>query len=57
MDKKKLEEFVSAIGMIAETTLIFYRDALKAGATREEAMLLTQAFIAALAFGNKNDIK
>lgn len=55
MDQKKLKEFISAIGAIAETTLLFYRGALDAKATPEEAMRLTQTFIAALMYGNKGD--
>ena len=47
MDKKQLQEFISAIGSIAETALLFYR-------STEEAMRLTQAFIAAIFYGNKN---
>ena len=48
MDKKQLQEFISAIGSIAETALLFYRSTLAAKATPEEAMRLTQAFIAAI---------
>ena len=54
MDKKQLQEFISAIGTMAETTLLFYRSTLAAKATPEEAMRLTQAFLAALLYGNKN---
>ena len=53
-DKKQLQEFISAIGSIAETALLFYRSTLAAKATPEEAMRLTQAFIAAIFYGNKN---
>lgn len=53
MDKNKLKEFMNAIGTVAETTLIFYRSIIEAGGTQEEAMRLTQAFIAATIFGNK----
>ena len=54
MDKKQLQEFNSANGSIAETALLFYRSTLAAKATPEEAMRLTQAFIAAIFYGNKN---
>lgn len=54
MDKSQLQEFVNAIGMISETALLFYRSALEAKATQEEAMRLTQAFIAATLYGNRN---
>lgn len=53
MDKKQLQEIISAIGSIAETALLFYRSTLAAKATPEEAMRLTQAFIAAIFYGNK----
>ena len=36
MDKKQLQEFISAIGSIAETALLFYRSTLAAKATPEE---------------------
>ncbi len=51
MDKNQLKEFMNAIGMIGETTLIFYRSIIEAGGTQEEAMRLTQALIAATLFG------
>lgn len=54
MDEKQLQEFISAIGTMAETTLLFYRSTLAARATPEEAMRLTQAFLAALLYGHKN---
>ena len=54
MDKKQLQKFIGAIGSIAETALLFYRSTLAAKATPEEAMRLTQAFIAAIIYGNKN---
>lgn len=47
---------INALGMIAETALVFYRSVLAAKATPEEAIRLTQAFIAATLYGNnKND--
>ena len=50
MDKTQLQEFINALGMIAETALVFYRSVLA------EAIRLTQAFIAATLYGNnKND--
>lgn len=50
MDKKQLKEFMTAIGTIAETALVFYRSTLEAGGTQDEAMRLTQALIAAAIF-------
>lgn len=54
MDKQQIQEFINGIGMIAETALLFYRSTLAAKATPEEAMRLTQAFLAALLYGHKN---
>ena len=54
MDRKEhLEQLRNALGMTAEMALIFYRDAIGAGATPEEAMKLVQAYIAAVLF-NQN---
>lgn len=53
MNKEQLKEFINALGTIAEMTLIFYRDVIKAGGTQEEAMRVTQAFISASIFGGK----
>lgn len=55
LDKSQLQEFINAIGMIAETALLFYRSTIEAKATPEESMRLTQAFIAATLYGNKNN--
>lgn len=56
------KEFMTAVGAIAEMTLMFYRAAINAGATTEEAMRLLQAFIIASLFRGgcnekKNDAK
>ena len=57
MDKeKKLEQLRNALGMTAEMALIFYRSAIGAGATPEEAMKLIQAYIGAVLF-NQNKKK
>ena len=54
MDREKhLEQLRSALGMTAEMALIFYRAAIGAGATPEEAMKLIQAYIGAVLF-NQN---
>lgn len=63
MDKRQhsyegtpFKEFMTAIGTIAETALVFYRSALEAGGTQEEAMRLTQALISAALFsGGKKE--
>ena len=49
--KEQLEKLRNAMGMTAEMSLIFYRAALGAGASMEEAMKLVQAYIAAVLFG------
>lgn len=49
---EQMKDFINAIGAVAEMTLLFYRNTLGAGATPEEALRLTQAFIAATIFGN-----
>lgn len=49
---EKIKKLVSALGVISEMSLIFYRNALKAGASYEEALKLSQAFIAAYIFGS-----
>lgn len=51
-NKQKLEEMRQAIGVMAETGIIFFRAALEAGATMEETVKLTQAYMAAVMFGN-----
>lgn len=48
-----MNEFLKAIGILAETSLNFYRNLIDAGASSKEAMTLTQAFIAANIFGNQ----
>ena len=48
-----MNEFLKAIGILAETSLNFYRNLIDAGATSKEATTLTQAFIAANIFGQR----
>ena len=48
-----MNEFLKAIGILAETSLNFYRNLIDAGATPKEATTLTQAFIAANIFGQQ----
>lgn len=48
-----MNEFLKAIGILAETSLNFYRNLIDAGATPKEAATLTQAFIAANIFGSQ----
>ena len=40
-----LKELLNAIGVLAETSLLFYRAFIQAGASEEEAKFLTQALI------------
>lgn len=49
---EQLKRLIEALGTVAEMSLVFYRDVLQAGATYEEALKLTQAFIAANIFGS-----
>lgn len=48
-----MNEFLKAIGILAETSLNFHRNLIDAGATPSEAATLTQAFIAANIFGQQ----
>lgn len=43
----KFKELYKAIGVLAETGILFYRATIQAGATSREARLLTQAFLRA----------
>ena len=43
----KFKELYKAIGVLAETGILFYQATIQAGATPGEAMILTQAFIRA----------
>lgn len=56
-DDNKIKELLNAIGVLAETSIFFYRAVLQAGATPGEAMVLVQAFIKAsmLAGGEKSN--
>lgn len=49
-----MHEFLKAIGILAEASLNFYRNLIDARATPEEATTLTQAFIAANIFGQRD---
>ena len=51
--KEQMEQLRNALGATAEMSLIFYRAALGAGATLEEAMKLNQAYIGTILF-NQN---
>ena len=57
MNKQQLKEFFTAIGTLAEISLLFYRSVISAKATPEEAMRITQAFIAATLNGGNNENK
>lgn len=50
-----LNDVLNAIGVLAETSLNFYRSLVQAGATEEETKALTQAYIAAMMYGNKGE--
>lgn len=51
MNSKKTNEFMNAVGAMAEMSLVFYRATLGAGANVMEATRLTQAYIAAMVYG------
>lgn len=40
-----LKELLNAIGVLAEMSLLFHRAVIQAGATEQEAKILTQALI------------
>lgn len=49
--ENEIEEFRKSVGVQAEMTLIYFRAILGAGGTMEEAMRLTQAYVAGMFFG------
>jgi len=51
LNNQNTEKLIKAIGTTAEMSLVFYRAAIGAGANLEEATRVTQAYIAAMAFG------
>ena len=51
--KEQIEQLRNAMGVTAEMALMFYRAAIGAEATPEEAMKLIQAYIGAVLF-NQN---
>ena len=53
--KEQVEMLKGAIGAMAEMSLIFFRAALDVGATMEEALKLTQAYLAAMIHGNNKE--
>lgn len=53
--KEQIEAMKNSIGAVAEMALIFYRAAIGVGATMEEALKLTQAYLAAMIHGNNKD--
>ena len=53
MDQKgQMESLKNAVGVVAEMSLIYFRALQAAGASLEECMKLTQAYIAAWVYGN-----
>ena len=56
MDKnRQLKEAIAGIGALAEMSLVFFRGAVGAGASLEEATRMTQAYIAAAVWGRPKD--
>lgn len=50
-----IKDLLNALGIMAETSLNFYRSLVQAGATAEEAKTLTQAYIAVMLYGGKGE--
>ena len=55
--KEMVELMKNQIGAAAEMALLFYRATIQVGATMEEALKLTQAYLAAMIHGNNKDPK
>ena len=53
--KEQVQALKNQIGAVAEMALIFYRAAIGVGATMEEALKLTQAYLAAMIHGNNKE--
>ncbi len=53
--KEQVQALKNAIGATAEMALLFYRATIAVGATMEEALKLTQAYLAAMIHGNNKD--
>lgn len=51
----RMKELLNALGVLAETSLNFYRSLVQAGATTEEARTLCQAYIATIVNGGKGE--
>ena len=55
MDQKgQVEGLKNAVGVVAEMSLIYFRALQAAGASAEECMKLTQAYIAAWVYRNSH---
>ena len=56
MEKDKIDEVRQSVGAMAEMSLIFFRAAVGSGASMEEDLRLTQAFVSAQIYGKpKNE--
>lgn len=55
MNDDAVKRLLNAVGALAEISLNFYRAALNAGATKEEALVLLWSFVSTLIHGNKED--
>ena len=53
MNNDAVRELLNAVGALAEMSLNFYRALLNAGATKEEAFVLSRSFISATIHGSK----
>lgn len=55
MGNEELQKILDAIGLLAESSLLFSRAVIKSGATPEEAKDLTFAFMCTMVRRNKDD--
>lgn len=51
----EIKKLLNALGIAAEASLAFYRAAIGAGATPEEAYVLTKAYLAASMQSDKSE--
>lgn len=50
-----MQGFLNGQGLIAEMSLLFFRNLIKAGASQNEAVMLSQAYIGAILYGKKKE--
>lgn len=45
MNPEKMQSLINSIGIMAETSFIFYKTCLQSGASEKEAMAMTEVFL------------